>query len=75
MRFDELDLENEILDGIDAMNFQEMTPVQELTIPIILEGKDIIGCAQILSINSSLPSRLEIFFNSSRVHVPLLSFI
>lgn len=46
MRFDELDLENEILDGIDAMNFQEMTPVQELTIPIILEGKDIIGCAQ-----------------------------
>jgi superfamily II DNA/RNA helicase len=28
------------------MNFQEMTPVQELTIPVILEGKDIIACAQ-----------------------------
>ena len=25
MRFDELDLEDEVLDGIDAMNFQEMT--------------------------------------------------
>ena len=46
MRFDELDLEDEILDGIDAMNFKEMTPVQEHTIPVILEGRDIIGCAQ-----------------------------
>ena len=46
MRFDELDLEGEILDGIDAMNFTEMTPVQEHTIPIILTGKDIIACAQ-----------------------------
>ena len=46
MRFDELDLEDEVLDGVDAMNFEEMTPVQEQTIPIILEGRDIIGCAQ-----------------------------
>ena len=46
MRFDELDLEDEVLDGIDAMNFQEMTPVQEQTIPIILDGRDIIACAQ-----------------------------
>ena len=34
------------MDGLDAMNFQETTPVQELTIPVILEGKDIIACAQ-----------------------------
>ncbi|MEG2340142.1 MAG: DEAD/DEAH box helicase [Odoribacter sp.] len=46
MRFDELDLDEDVLDGIEAMNFQEMTPVQEKTIPIILEGKDMIGCAQ-----------------------------
>lgn len=46
MRFDELDLEEEVLQGIEAMNFQEMTPVQEQTIPVILQGKDIIGCAQ-----------------------------
>ena len=46
MRFDELDLEDEVLDGIDAMNFREMTPVQEQTIPIILDGRDIIACAQ-----------------------------
>ncbi len=46
MRFDELDLEDEILDGLYDMNFSEMTPVQEHTIPVILEGRDIIGCAQ-----------------------------
>ena len=46
MRFDELDLEEAVLDGLDAMNFQEATPVQEMTIPVILEGKDIIACAQ-----------------------------
>ena len=46
MRFDELDLEDEILDGLEDMNFYEMTPVQEHTIPVILEGRDLIGCAQ-----------------------------
>ena len=46
MRFDELDLEDEILDGLYDMNFEEMTPVQEHTIPVILEGRDLIGCAQ-----------------------------
>ncbi|MEG1543419.1 MAG: DEAD/DEAH box helicase [Tannerellaceae bacterium] len=46
MRFDELKLEEAVLDGLDAMNFLETTPVQELTIPVILEGKDIIACAQ-----------------------------
>ena len=46
MFFDELDLEDEILDGLYDMNFEEMTPVQEATIPVILEGHDLIGCAQ-----------------------------
>ena len=46
MRFDELDLEEELLDALYDMNFEEMTPVQEATIPVILEGRDVIGCAQ-----------------------------
>ena len=46
MRFDELELEDSLLQGLDAMNFQETTPIQELTIPVILEGKDLIACAQ-----------------------------
>ena len=46
MNFDELDLEDSLLDGLYAMNFQEMTPVQELSIPPILAGRDVIACAQ-----------------------------
>ncbi len=46
MRFDELDLADEVLDGLDGMNFVEMTPIQEASIPLLLEGRDIIACAQ-----------------------------
>lgn len=46
MRFDELKLEDAVLDGLDAMNFRETTPIQELSIPHILAGRDIIGYAQ-----------------------------
>lgn len=46
MRFDDLGLEDAVLDGLYDMNFQETTPVQEQTIPVILEGKDVIACAQ-----------------------------
>ncbi len=46
MFFDELDLDYDVLDAIEEMGFQEMTPVQEATIPVILSGDDLIGCAQ-----------------------------
>ncbi|MFI3301904.1 MAG: DEAD/DEAH box helicase [Rikenellaceae bacterium] len=46
MYFDELDLDYDVLDAIDEMGFGEMTPVQEATIPVILSGDDLIGCAQ-----------------------------
>lgn len=46
MRFDDLDLADEVLDGLDGMNFVEMTPIQEASIPLLLEGRDIIACAQ-----------------------------
>ncbi len=46
MFFDELDLDYDVLDAIEEMGFQEMTPVQEQTIPVILRGEDLIGCAQ-----------------------------
>ena len=60
MRFDELDLEDEILDGLEDMNFHEMTPVQEHTIPVILEGRDIIGCAQTGTGKTAARKSLEI---------------
>jgi len=46
MQFKELPLCNSVLDGLDAMNFVEATPVQEQTIPIILAKRDVIACAQ-----------------------------
>ena len=46
MLFTELPLCDEVLDGLNAMNFKEATPVQELTIPLILQKKDLIACAQ-----------------------------
>lgn len=46
MYFDELALSDEVLDALWDMHFDECTPVQEKTIPIILEGHDVISCAQ-----------------------------
>ena len=46
MRFDELDLSDDILDALDAMNFNECTPIQEHAIPVILDGRDLIAVAQ-----------------------------
>ena len=46
MFFDELALSDEVLDALWDMHFDECTPVQEKTIPVILEGHDVISCAQ-----------------------------
>ncbi|MGL5958447.1 MAG: DEAD/DEAH box helicase [Phocaeicola sp.] len=46
MKFTELNLNESVLDALDSMNFSECTPVQEHTIPVILEGKDLIAVAQ-----------------------------
>lgn len=46
MKFDELNLDESVLQALDAMNFKECTPIQEHTIPVILEGCDLIGVAQ-----------------------------
>ena len=46
MDFYDLDLNDNVLDALDAMNFFECTPIQEHAIPPILEGRDLIGVAQ-----------------------------
>ena len=46
MYFDEFDLDDRVLDGIDAMGYTTATPVQEKVIPPIIAGKDILACAQ-----------------------------
>ena len=46
MKFTELNLEEQLLEAIDHMGFVNATPIQEMSIPIILEGGDLIACAQ-----------------------------
>lgn len=46
IRFDELGLMPQILRGIEEMGFEETTPIQAKAIPVVMEGKDVIGQAQ-----------------------------
>jgi len=46
LKFSEFDFSPEIMDGLDAMGFETPSPVQELSIPKIIDNKDMIVCAQ-----------------------------
>ena len=46
MKFSEQKLNSSVLDALDAMRFDECTPIQEQAIPLILEGKALIAVAQ-----------------------------
>ncbi len=45
-KFDELQLNPNILRAIEEMGFEEMSPIQANAIPMILEGHDVVGQAQ-----------------------------
>jgi len=44
--FDELNISDELLDALDAMNFEVCSPIQEKAIPEIINGHDLMGIAQ-----------------------------
>jgi superfamily II DNA/RNA helicase len=46
MKFTELNLNEQLLEAISYMGFETATPIQEQVIPIILENRDLIACAQ-----------------------------
>lgn len=46
MYFEDLDLNDNVLDALYDMRFDECTPVQEKCIPEILKGNDVLGVAQ-----------------------------
>ncbi len=46
MDFNEFRFSENLMDALDAMHFKECTPIQELAIPHLLDGKDLIGIAQ-----------------------------
>ena len=46
LRFEDMNISNEICRAVLDMGFEEATPIQSQAIPVILEGKDIIGQSQ-----------------------------
>lgn len=46
VRFDELDLCPQIVRAVKEMGFEAATPIQARAIPVIMEGRDVIGQAQ-----------------------------
>ena len=46
IKFNDLKLSTEVLKGIDTMGYTTPSPIQEKAIPLLLEGKDVIGQAQ-----------------------------
>ncbi len=46
MKFKEIGIHNPVLEGVESMGFEEATPIQEQAIPVILENKDLLACAQ-----------------------------
>lgn len=46
MKFSEFPFEESLLAGLKDLRFEEPTPIQEQAIPIVADGKDLIGVAQ-----------------------------
>ncbi|MEE8140371.1 MAG: DEAD/DEAH box helicase, partial [Alphaproteobacteria bacterium] len=46
MTFEELGLSDEVLHAVADAGYQQPTPIQEQAIPLVLMGRDILGCAQ-----------------------------
>jgi superfamily II DNA/RNA helicase len=46
LTFSEFNFDPRLTEGIDALGFQIPTPIQEQAIPLIIQGRDLIGSAQ-----------------------------
>lgn len=44
--FKEIDLANQIQLNLDRLKFSRMTPIQRAVVTYILQGSDVMGCAQ-----------------------------
>ena len=46
MRFQDLKIDEAILKAIREVGYDTPTPIQEKAIPVVLSGRDLLGCAQ-----------------------------
>lgn len=78
MKFTEFGFEPTLIQGIESMGFEISTPVQAQTIPLILEGKDIIASAQTGTGKTAaflLPIIHRIMTSGTRGHIKALVIV
>ncbi|WP_192901982.1 DEAD/DEAH box helicase [Mucilaginibacter psychrotolerans] len=46
MTFQDFNFNEQLLEGVLSMGYTKATPIQEMTIPVIMNGDDLIACAQ-----------------------------
>lgn len=46
MKFQELKIEKNILKALEEAGYEQPTPIQQKAIPPVLDGHDLMGCAQ-----------------------------
>ena len=46
MTFEDFNFEDQLMEGIRSMGYENPTPIQEQAIPVIMQKHDLIGCAQ-----------------------------
>lgn len=77
MQFNELNIHEDVLAGIDAMNYLQASPIQEMAIPIILDGKDLIASAQTGTGKTAayLIPLLDLIIRSGNEHITALILV
>jgi ATP-dependent RNA helicase RhlE len=46
LNFEQFNLDQRVLDGVNTAGYTTPTPIQEQAIPVVLEGRDVLGLAQ-----------------------------
>ncbi len=73
MTFDKLDLIEPILNALQHEGYTQPTPIQEIAIPIVLNGKDLLGCAQTGTGKTAafaIPILQQLFLNKGNDRAP-----
>jgi len=78
MTFQELKLLPQLLHAVDDLGYRQPSPIQEQAIPPVLEGKDLIGCAQTGTGKTAafaIPILQRLHGRISRTHTPIRALV
>ncbi len=73
MTFDKLDLIEPILNALQHEGYTQPTPIQEISIPIVLKGNDLLGCAQTGTGKTAafaIPILQQLYLNKGNERIP-----